>query len=71
MWNNGTATQEYMDYWPEEDDTVPVWAIGRNTLEKAEISESNYAIQLCVTGTEIQQACGIIGLQFKEIYNDD
>ena len=71
MWSNGTETQNLMDYWPEDEDTVPVWAIERNTLEKAEISESNYTIQLCVTGTEVQQACGIIGLQFREIYNDD
>lgn len=71
IWSNGTETQHYKDYWPEDDETGPVWAIGRNTLEKAEISEANYSIQLCVTGTTAKQACGIIGLQFREIYNDD
>lgn len=71
IWHKGTETQNYKDYWPNEEDNMPVWAIGRNTLEKAEISEANYSIQLCVTGEELHQACGIIGLQFREIYNDD
>ena len=39
--------------------------------EKAEISESNYSIQLCIEGSQIEQSCAIIGLQFREIYNDD
>lgn len=71
MWTKDGTSTNTMDYWPDEDENLPVWAIARNTLEKAEISEANYSIQLCVTGSEIHQACGIIGLQFREIYNDD
>jgi len=45
--------------------------INKDSLEKAEISEANYSIQLCVTGSETQHNCAIIGLQFREVYNDD
>lgn len=57
--------------WPKDEDSVPVWSVNKDSLEKAEISESNYSIQLCVTGSRIQQHCSIIGLQFREVYNDD
>lgn len=57
--------------WALDDENIPVWSVNRNTLEKAEISESNYAIQLCVQGDSIEHSCAIIGLQFREIYNDD
>lgn len=50
---------------------MPVWPINTETLEKAEISEANYAVQLCVQGSEVHSDCAIIGLQFREIYNDD
>ena len=42
-----------------------------DAMEKAEICGSNYSIQLCVEGEEIVDNCAIIGLQFREIYNDD
>jgi hypothetical protein len=57
--------------WPLDSDATPVWSVNRDTMEKAEISESNYAVQLCVSGSEITKSCAIIGLQFREIYNDD
>ena len=58
-------------HWAADDATVPVWSINKDTMEKAEISESNYAVQLCVSGDEITHSCAIIGLQFREVYNDD
>jgi hypothetical protein len=57
--------------WTPDDESVPVWSVNRDTMEKAEISESNYAIQLCVAGNDANKSCAIIGLQFREIYNDD
>ncbi len=57
--------------WPLDEDDVPVWAVNRDALEKAEISGSNYAVQLCVSGEQPTKSCAIIGLQFREIYNDD
>lgn len=58
-------------HWTPDDASIPVWPINKDTMEKAEISEANYSIQLCVQGNEITQSCAIIGLQFREIYNDD
>ena len=40
-------------------------------MYKAEISEANYAIQLCVEGNKIENNLAIIGLQFKEIYCEE
>ncbi len=48
-----------------------IWSIGSDSVYKAEISESNYSVQLCVEGTSTQQNAAIIGLEFKEIYLDD
>lgn len=71
IWADDNTKDSLPCHWAEENSSVPVWAISRDSMEKAEISESNYAIQLCVKGTEINQSCAIIGLQFREIYNDD
>lgn len=71
IWSEDDENSSQQDIWATESSDIPVWAIGRNTLEKAEISEANYAIQLCVSGEELTQSCAIIGLQFREIYNDD
>ncbi|MDD3436160.1 MAG: hypothetical protein PHC64_03300 [Candidatus Gastranaerophilales bacterium] len=48
-----------------------LWAIGSNSVCKADISESNYSVQLCVEGTSAQQNAAIIGLEFKEVYLDE
>ena len=40
-------------------------------MYKAEISEANYSIQLCVEGTNPDNNVAIIGIEFKEIYNED
>ena len=65
-------TNDYLPcLWASESATVPIWSINSETLEKVEISESNYAIQICIEGNELIHNCGIIGLQFREIFNDD
>lgn len=48
-----------------------VWATGSDSVYKAEISESNYSVQLCVEGSSVEQNAAIIGLEFKEIYLDE
>lgn len=71
MWS-GEETPDSPEYcWNEEGSEVPVWPITTNAMEKAEICSSNYSIQLCVEGDDIADNCAIIGLQFREIYNDD
>ena len=57
--------------WAEEDSNIPIWPITTDVMEKAEICDNNYSVQLCIEGNEITHNCAIIGLQFKEIYNDD
>lgn len=71
IWADDNTSDNLPCHWAEENNNVPVWAISRDYMEKAEISESNYAIQLCVKGNKYEQSCAIIGLQFREIYNDD
>ncbi len=65
--NSDTAT----NVWPLDTDSIPVWSIGTDTIEKAEICGSCFSVGLCVEGTEKSDNCAIIGLQFREIYNDD
>lgn len=48
-----------------------VWATGSDSVYKAEISESNYSVQLCIEGSSVEQNAAIIGLEFKEIYLDE
>jgi hypothetical protein len=57
--------------WSLDDMNIPVWTINADTIEKAEICGSCLSIQLCIEGTELNENCAIIGLQFREIYNDD
>lgn len=47
------------------------WATGSNSIYKAEISESNYSVMLCVEGTSVAQNAAIIGLDFKVVYRDE
>ena len=71
MWGGDEVSDNLPCYWGEDDSQIPVWSVSRDAMEKAEISESNYAIQLCIKGDTLTQSCAIIGLQFREIYNDD
>ena len=50
---------------------LPTRADWNGVMEKAEICGSNFSVQLCVEGSEVTDNCAIIGLQFREIYNDD
>ncbi len=71
IWADENTPDTLPCFWPKDDESVPVWSVNKDSLEKAEISEANYSIQLCVTGSETQHNCAIIGLQFREVYNDD
>ena len=71
IWADDTTSDNTPCHWALDDENIPIWSVNTNTLEKAEISEANYSIQLCITGSNIDEACAIIGLQFREIYNDD
>ena len=55
--------------WSDEQDAL--WALDTEGLYKAEISEANYSIQICVEGHSEEQNAAIIGIQFKEIFNED
>lgn len=57
--------------WSTDDSDIPIWPISSNVMEKAEICGSNYSIQICIEGSDIDDNCAVIGLQFREIYNDD
>ncbi len=71
LWADDTTSDNLPCHWAKDNENYPVWPVNKDTLEKAEISESNYSIQLCVSGKNSGQSCAIIGLQFREIYNDD
>ena len=71
IWADDETDDNYPCHWTKDDENVPIWSVSRDTMEKAEISEANYSIQLCVKGDQLTQSCAIIGLQFREIYNDD
>ncbi len=71
IWADDTTSDNLPCHWTKDDANIPVWPANKDILEKAEISESNYAIQLCVEGSEATENMTIIGLQFREIYNDD
>lgn len=46
------------------------WAISSETVQKAEISNSCIAIQICIEGTLPQHNFALIGLEYKEITPD-
>lgn len=69
-WHQDNLSTEQNFYW-DDDDISSLWAVNADALYKAEISEANYAVQLCVEGSSIEQSAAIIGLEFKEIYVDE
>ena len=71
MWSDDEMLDDPDCFWPTDDSNVPVWSIGADNIEKAEICGSSFSVQLCVEGHSIDDNCSIIGLQFREIYNDD
>lgn len=61
-------------YDSDDGNSTPVyslWATGSDSVHKAEISESNYSVQLCVEGSLAEQNAAVIGLEFKEVYLDE
>lgn len=76
IWDGEQLSAEVNSCWHDEDDTnstanvTSLWSVGSNSICKAEISESNYSVQLCVEGKFANQHAAIIGLEFKEIYLD-
>ncbi len=71
IWADDSTSDNLPCHWTPDDAEIPVWPVNKDVMEKAEISEANYSIQLCVEGSEIENDLVIIGLQFREIYNDD
>lgn len=71
IWADDETPDSLPCNWAKDEDNLPIWAINKDVMEKAEISESNHAIQLCVKGSDSTENLGIIGLEFREIYNDD
>ena len=72
MWAGEDTPDNDATYcWHDGESEIPVWPVNSNPREKAEINDSNYSIQLCIDGNDLTCNCAIIGLQFREIYNDD
>lgn len=70
VWYGDNLTKEMNFSWDNETPVCTLWATSANSVCKAEISESNYSIQLCVEGTAAEQNAAIIGLEFKEVLLD-
>lgn len=69
--SDDTAFDNLPCFWGEDNEGIPIWAVNRELLEKAEISGSNYSVQICIEGYDATCSCAIIGLQFREIYLDE
>ena len=70
LWADENSPDTLQYKWYDNESDMPVWAIGSNSIEKADIDGSNYSIQICIEGNEITDNCAIIGLQFREIYTE-
>ncbi len=70
VWFEGNSSQSRNFVWNDNSEES-LWAIGADAFYKAEISESNYAIQLCVEGKSSAHSAAIVGLEFKDIYEDE
>jgi len=76
IWYGENLLSSYNFSWDNKpynganDEVVALWAIGSDSVYKAEISEANYSVQLCVEGTLAEQNAAIIGLEFKEVYTE-
>ena len=70
-WASDNSNETTNSNWALDNENTPIWSVNQDSMEKAEISESNYSVQICVKGEGISNSCAIIGLQFREIYNDD
>ncbi|MGN0017787.1 MAG: hypothetical protein ACI37S_01975 [Candidatus Gastranaerophilaceae bacterium] len=70
IWYKDDSRFYFNTNWSSDEDFA-IWALDSETMYKAEISEANYSIQLCVEGTNTDNNVAIIGIEFKEIYNED
>ncbi len=70
VWSKEDSIYPLNDIW-SNDDNEAIWALDSESAYKAEISEANYAIQLCVEGDKLEHNVAIIGIEFKEIFNED
>ena len=70
IWYGENVSDELNSYWFSPV-TVSLWATSSDAVYKAEISESNYSVQLCVEGKSADQHAAIIGLEFKEVLLDE
>lgn len=78
-WHGDNLTTDLNFYWNNDDldndgideKVYAIWATSADSVYKAEISESNYSVQLCIEGLLPEQHAAIIGLEFKEIYLDE
>lgn len=68
IWGDDTKDINTNCIWSNDIENYPQWAIGAESIYKAEISEANYSVQLCIEGESLGQSVAIIGLEFKEIY---
>ena len=68
--NDNSIEPDYCN-WGLDTALIPIWSINSETLEKIEISESNYAVQICIEGRLATDNCGIIGMQFREVFMDE
>jgi hypothetical protein len=77
IWDGNNLSSELNTSWNYDEvdgngeKHYTVWATGSDSVFKAEISESNYSVQLCIEGTSAEQNAAIIGLEFKEVYLDE
>lgn len=69
--NNLNSSWNYDSSNGTGDTVYALWAIGANSVYKAEISEANYSVQLCIEGKSAEQSAAIIGFEFKEITLDE
>lgn len=70
IWYKENLDLNFKDSWTDSSNDG-VWALASESIYKAEISEANYSVQLCVEGNQLYHNTAIIGIQFKEIYNED
>lgn len=72
IWDGNGVSSSLNTYWNNDDTSIyTIWAVGSDSMYKAEISESNYSVQLCIEGTKPNQNAAIIGLEFKEVILDE
>ena len=65
-WNLDDTDNDGMD-----ESIYSVWSTGSDSFYKAEISDLNYTIQICLEGSSLGQNMAVIGLEFKEVYLED